>query len=239
MSRAKAREPIWARPEPASGRAAYTRADIAAAAVRIADAEGLEAVSMRRVAADLGAGTMSLYHYVRDKDDLVALMTDLVVGDYLVDEALLDRGWREGLSAIAHATRAALRDHRWTLRSSTLPVLGPNTMAHVDQTARAAAQMGVEPALYMEIAGMLDEYVFGCLAREIAMEGHDGGVDAEYWQSLIETGAFPHIAAAVAAHAAAGGDPGDLGRNTDPEGRFARGLERLLDGVAAELARRR
>jgi AcrR family transcriptional regulator len=239
MSRAEAREPIWARPEPASGRAAYTRADIAAAAIRIADAEGLDAVSMRRVAAELGAGTMSLYHYVRDKDDLVALMTDLVVGDYLVDDTLLDRGWREGLSAIAHATRAALRNHRWVLRASTLPALGPNTMAHVDQTAHAAAHMDVAPGVYMEIAGMLDEYVFGCLMHEITMEGHDGGVDAEYWQSLLDTGAFPHISSVVAAHAAAGGDPADLGRNTDADGRFARGLERVLDGVAAQLQRGR
>jgi AcrR family transcriptional regulator len=238
MSRAE-REPIWARPEPASGRAAHTRADIAAAAIRVADAEGLEAVSMRRVAKDLGAGTMSLYHYVRDKDDLVALMTDLVLSEYLVDEAQLDRGWREGLAAIAHATRAALRNHPWVLASSSLPLLGPNTMAHVDQTARAAAQMDVEPAVYMEIAGMLDEYVFGCLTREVAMERTDRDVDADYWRTLLGSGHYPHIARVIAAHEAAGGAPDELGRDTDPDGRFARGLERLLDGVAAELARRR
>src|SRR5215207_5547112 len=66
--------PIWARPEPGERRPAHTREKIAETAIAIADAEGFEAVSMRRIAAELGAGTMTLYHYVRTKDELVALM---------------------------------------------------------------------------------------------------------------------------------------------------------------------
>ena len=233
------REPIWARPEPASGRAGHSRADIAAAAVRVADAEGLEAVSMRRVAKELGAGTMSLYHYVRDKDDLFDLMGDLVLREYLVSDAELDRGWRDGLAAIAHATRATLRNHPWLLRAGTVPALGPNTMAHVEQTARAAAQTGTDPATYMEFAGMLDEYVFGSLTHETSQDRPERQVDPDYWQSLLDSGAYPHIAGVIKAHIAAGGDPDDLARGGDADGRFERGLQRVLDGIAAELARGR
>src|SRR5262245_11406058 len=67
---------IWFRQEPASRRPAHTRADIARAALEIADTQGFDAVSMRRVAERLGAGTMTLYHYVRNKEELVALMSD-------------------------------------------------------------------------------------------------------------------------------------------------------------------
>lgn len=75
-------EVIWARPERAGRgpKPAFSRADIAAAAVRIADAEGFDAVSMRKVAAELGCGTMSLYNYVPRKEDLYELMLDAVSG---------------------------------------------------------------------------------------------------------------------------------------------------------------
>ena len=70
---------IWLREEPRGRRASHTRAEIARAAVEIADGEGFDAVSMRRVARQLGAGTMTLYHYVRNKDELITLMADEVM----------------------------------------------------------------------------------------------------------------------------------------------------------------
>src|SRR5262245_12639315 len=78
------RDSIWSRPEPRARRPAHTRDGIASAAIRIADAEGFEAVSMRRVAAELRAGTMTLYHYVRTKDELLALVDNAVMGELLV-----------------------------------------------------------------------------------------------------------------------------------------------------------
>src|SRR3954452_24599103 len=77
-------ELIWLRQEPSAARSAHTRSEIAAAALEIADAEGFEAVSMRRVAQRLGAGTMTLYNYVRTKDELVTLMADAVMAEALV-----------------------------------------------------------------------------------------------------------------------------------------------------------
>ena len=81
--------PIWVRPEPGTRRARFSREQIAAAALAIADAEGFEAVSMRRIAAQLGAGTMSLYRYISTKDDLVTLMDDALMGESLVPEGEL------------------------------------------------------------------------------------------------------------------------------------------------------
>src|SRR3954447_23595661 len=96
--RERADAPIWARPAPGSRRPAYTREQIARTAIAIADAEGFEAVSMRRIAADLGAGTMTLYHYVGGKDELVALVSDAIMGEIVVPDDELPDGWREGLA---------------------------------------------------------------------------------------------------------------------------------------------
>ena len=74
---------IWTRPEPGTRRPKFTRDQIASTALAIADTEGFAAVSMRRIAAELGAGTMTLYYYVRTKDELVALMDDAIMGEVL------------------------------------------------------------------------------------------------------------------------------------------------------------
>lgn len=94
-------DPIWARPEITNRRAPRSRQDIAEAAIAVADAEGLEALSMRRIARELGLGTMSLYHYVAGKDELLDLMADAIMGNQLVDDADLQQGWRHALRAIA------------------------------------------------------------------------------------------------------------------------------------------
>src|SRR6266508_2374264 len=90
-------DPIWARAEPIGRRAPHSRAEIAKAGIAVADAEGVDAVSMRRVARELGLGTMSLYHYVRGKDELIDLMSDAILGGQLVDDAELGKGWRPAL----------------------------------------------------------------------------------------------------------------------------------------------
>src|ERR1700754_4378668 len=106
-------EPIWGRPAPGERKPAHTRERIAEAALRIADAEGFEAVTMRRVAAELGAGTMTLYHYVRNKDELAALMDDAVMGELLIGEDELAEGWRDALAQIARRSYGAFQRHPW------------------------------------------------------------------------------------------------------------------------------
>ncbi|MBC2903335.1 TetR/AcrR family transcriptional regulator [Streptomyces sp. PSKA01] len=98
---------IWARPERTGRgpRPAYSRADIAAAAVRIADAEGLDSVSMRRVAAEVGCGTMSLYNYVPRKADLYELMVDEVSAEYELPD---DPGLAERVRSVAWSAEREL-----------------------------------------------------------------------------------------------------------------------------------
>src|SRR5271155_1852298 len=108
---------IWLRAEPGTRRPGHSRQQIAEVAVRIADDEGFDAVSMRRIAHELGAGTMTLYHYVLNKEELVMLMNDRVMGEILVPDDELPADWRAALTAIARRSRRAFERHRWMLDS--------------------------------------------------------------------------------------------------------------------------
>jgi AcrR family transcriptional regulator len=116
---------------------------IVEAGVKVAGSDGLAAVSMSRVAAELGSAPMSLYRYVSAKDELVALMVDSVYANALVAE-VPDEGWREGLSRLARAMRAVLYQHPWVLRApiSGLPVR-PNEVAWFEQALHALRGTGL------------------------------------------------------------------------------------------------
>jgi AcrR family transcriptional regulator len=238
--------PIWARPEPGERRPAHTREKIAETAIAIADAEGFEAVSMRRIAAELGAGTMTLYHYVRTKDELIALMDDTIMGELLIPEDEVPDGWREGLAEIARRTRGVFDRHPWALESLRNADTGPNGMRHVEQTFAVAALMGLGTDVQFEVTALLDDYVFGHVVRTAEMRRALAGEPnarrqldamADYMVAQIETGEFPHLAAF------AGDDINEglerWGRLTVDRDRFERGLQRVLDGIELDLERRR
>src|SRR5262245_567963 len=129
---------IWMRPERGTRgpKPAFSRDDVAAAAVRIADAEGIEAVSMRRIATELGAGTASLYRYVAKKDDVFELMIDAVVGE--VGEAEGAKGWRATLRALAYLWRQTSLRHPWfAILTSARSPLGPNSLGWLERTLAA------------------------------------------------------------------------------------------------------
>jgi AcrR family transcriptional regulator len=242
-------EPIWARPEPTGRRAPRSREDIAAAAIAVADTEGIDAVSMRRVAAELGLGTMSLYHYVRSKDELLDLMADGIMGGQLVDDAELRKGWRAGLSAIAHATRRNVERHPWmgqAMRPRPATVPGPNAMRHIDQSLAAVADTGLDVQGKMELIGTVDDYVIGYAFRARMFAEEEADAPDEEWmtqlfehmRARVESGEYPHLRAAVEANRAAGRSDEELARMAMDEKRFERGLQRLLDGIEVELERR-
>jgi AcrR family transcriptional regulator len=243
-------DPIWARPEPSGRRAPQSRADIANAAIAVADAEGIDAVSMRRVARELGLGTMSLYHYVRGKDELLDLMSDAILGGQLVDDAELRKGWRAGLRAIAFATRANFERHPWmisAMRPRPRAVPGPNSLRHFDQSVATVAETGVDVQTQMEIVALIDDYVFGFVLRAsiAAFEAREEEAEPSWMQAVfdymsgeLETGAYPNVSRLVDANRAGGGRDEDLAVMTLDEGRFERGLDRLLDGIAVELERK-
>jgi AcrR family transcriptional regulator len=216
--------------------------------LEIGRAEGLQAVSMRRVAARLGAGTMTLYHYVANKRELFELMHDEMMADLLVPEEELERGWREALRAIAYATLEAWRRNRWQRDEiNETPVLGPNGLRHFEQSLRAAAGTGLPMARRMEIVSQLDEYVFGYAEGQPDRTGSDIADWEEKWGDYLDVvgdylrgeiagGGFPNVEEFL------GGDdfPTVVRRmiaESTADERFERGLGRLLDGIQAEIDR--
>src|SRR6185312_3031068 len=159
---------IWFRDEPASRKPAHTRADIARAALEIADSEGIDAVSMRKVAQRLGAGTMTLYHYVRNKGELIALMSDAVMAEVVVPEGELAADWRTGLTQIANRSHDAFSAHHWVFQKmGDDGVPGPNGMRHFEQSLQAVASLGLDREQTFEVIGQVDDYVFGSSLREV------------------------------------------------------------------------
>jgi AcrR family transcriptional regulator len=234
-------DPIWTRPEPGARRASYTREQIAATAIAIADAEGFEAVSMRRVARELGAGTMTLYHYVRTKDDLLALMDDALMGEILVpDDELPHDDWRAALTAIATRTRATFLRHPWSFEAFGEASGGPNGMRHFEQSLAAVASTGDDERGRLELIMLVDDYVVGYVTRELQIAREPATTEmppaiAQFFADLLATGDYPHIQRLVGDAEPAAGFMPFVEVAVDPD-RFGRGLRRLLDGVALELS---
>jgi AcrR family transcriptional regulator len=247
MTRGQAQVPIWGRPEPGTRRPRFSRDQIAAVAMDIADREGFEAVTMRRVATELDAGTMSLYHYVRSKDDLVALMDDALMGEALVPPAELPSEWRDALAAVARSTRTALIAHPWALSALQSAQLGPNAMRHFEQSLAAVATTGLDTPAKFALLGVVDDYVFGNVlhsseatnrrqAAEASPEAVSAGI--EFGLAQLRTGEYPHTSALLG-----DGDPRSRieeapGPAMDGESlhqQFEQGLQAVLDGVTLRM----
>jgi AcrR family transcriptional regulator len=228
-----------ARPsEPAGDQKACRRAEIVGAAMRIADAEGVEAVSMRRLADELGVATMTPYTHVESKDELIDLMRDAVAAEMILPEPIPE-DWREALRAIAHKTKAAFEAHPWSLDiTSRRPRARINRLRHVEQSVGIMVRLEVAPRTGRAILMSIDDYVIGyCLRkrlrqRMIASLGPDGKeelhtlheADPEVTAAL-EAGELPLIKAITGRRRREGpfGVPPDSG--------FEPGLEWLLDGI--------
>jgi AcrR family transcriptional regulator len=165
--------PIWMRPERAARgpRPAHSRADIAAVAIHVADAEGIEAVSLRRVAGELGTGTTSLYRYIANKDELFDLMIDSAAGER--DPPAPTGDWRADLQAIAYENRAMVLRHPWlaTLPATlpaTRPALGPNSLAWLEAAYATADVLGLNADEVLSQVGTLLTFVRGHVIDELA-----------------------------------------------------------------------
>ncbi|HEY5014928.1 MAG TPA: TetR/AcrR family transcriptional regulator, partial [Acidimicrobiia bacterium] len=232
---------VWTRVEPGRRRSRFTRAEIATVALEIADAEGLEAVSMRRIATELGAGTMTLYHYVRTKDELLALLTDAVMGEVVVppDQPLPD-DWREAISTIARRSRDGLRKHPWILDIADDPAIGPNSVRHFDQSMQAVASLPGTLTDKLDAMTAVDEYVFGFCIHE-RNDFHDsseldgGNHMLEYVKELVATGDYPELAKMAEDHDGLDSLWAQSQAHAADESRFDRNLARLLDGIERSL----
>lgn len=228
--------PIWLRSEqPARGpQPSYSRAQIVRAAIEIADAEGIDAVSMRRVAAEVGAGTMSLYRYVPKKDDLYELMADAVTGEEPTPTPSGD--WRADLRLLAHRQRATALRHPWTVSLGLRPSFGPNSLRNIEFMGSVLGRLGLDIDTVLQMSGIVMSFVLGTVRQELA--GQEArrrtGMDEEEWRrmygpyirKLIDSGEHPHFAKIIIDAETP---------HTDAGTQFARSLDRLLDGLAAGL----
>jgi AcrR family transcriptional regulator len=224
--------PIWARPEPSARSLRFSRQQIAAAALEIADAEGFDAVSMRRIARSLGAGTMSLYRYIATKDDLLALIADALLGEAFVTGEL-PADWLDAIAAVARATRRAYLRHPWAIRivqregAVQAALAGPNGLRHMEQSLSALSGAPMDAKAKLDVLAIVDDYVFGYLVRAAATPDPEPAGIADFVQSQLASGRFPQLAMAIS--------PADIASFAagDQEARFELGLSILLDGIAA------
>jgi AcrR family transcriptional regulator len=208
---------------------------IVEAGVKVAVSDGLAAVSMSRVAAALGASTMSLYRYVATKDELLALMVDAALG--LPPAALApDEGWRAGLSRWTWAALAAWRRHPWALH---IPISGPpatpNQIAWLEHGLSILRDTGLTEAEKLSVILLLTGFVRNeaSLAASIAAALRaSGSTDQEMMSAygrllsrVADPGRFPALHAVIVA--------GVLDAPDAPDDQFAFGLERILDGIEA------
>jgi AcrR family transcriptional regulator len=230
---------IWERPERAARGPApsHSREEIAAAAVALADSRGIEAVSMRSLAVELGVGAASLYRYVARKDELIELMVDAVMGDDLRFE--VHGNWRDDLRSFAHGLRAMILRHPWmAVPSAGLRNFGPKTADCYEQVLGTIDGLGLEIDDMLVMVETLDAFVRGRVFEELSEQEavRRSGLDQDQWmetqipyiESLVASGRYP-LLTRVVFDARAPHDPDRL------EHGFDLGLERVLDGLATML----
>lgn len=196
---------IWARPERAAKGPAPSRNrdQIAAAAVALADAEGEEAVSMRKVAAALDIGTASLYGYIDSKDELYDLMVDWVDGEDGAPPPLCG-AWRTDLSVLAHRTRASIHRHPWMASiAAGRPNFGPNSLAWIEHGLAAMDDLEISSDEMLIVSDTLLAFVRGFVTRELAEQQalQRAGITAAQWahtitpyiESVVSSGKYPRF----------------------------------------------
>jgi AcrR family transcriptional regulator len=228
---------LWGtKPAPARGRKpGMTVERIVTAAIEIADADGLDALSMRRVADALGVGTMSLYRYLPGKAELFELMLDTVMGED-VPPRPHETGWRESLADVARQSLAGYRRHPWLLDASlSRGLVGPNQAAVLDRLLTILDGTGLTGGQKMAVVGLVVGYVQG-RARQLADNARtvrrSGMTDVQFWQEFAPL-LTPHLdAARFPAFATVWGDD-ELSFADE----FEFGLQRVLDGIESYINR--
>lgn len=184
---------------------AHTRDQVVEAAIRLADEEGLAAVTIRRIAASIGAGAMSLYTYVPDKDRLLDLMVDRVGAS--VRPTTITGNWRADLLALAGAQRELMLAHPWL--PAALPnrrLTGTHMLAYLEQGLAALAPTALSGPAKMEVIALITGFVASFVTNELA-GATPPAEQVALITSALATGEFPHLAAALAEGGPGGREP--------------------------------
>ena len=234
-------ESVWTRP-PRRRRGddqLLSREQIVAEAIKLLDAEGLDALSMRKLGARLNAGATSLYWHVANKDELIELVIDEVYGE--IEVAAIERGedWRAAIAHTAHSIRNTILRHSWfvsVLGEAGLASFGPNTMRMMDSILAVLEAGGFSLEEADQALNAVAAYTVGMAASEAASLNsltRSGLTEEEWvqgmWEPLQQVARpYPRLLTLF-----------DRQRNPDPESTrqdtFEYGLDRVLDGLAARL----
>jgi len=197
-----------------------TRDRIARAALAVVDAEGLEALTMRRLAAELGAAPMSAYAHFAGKRELLAEVVDAVLGDVELPE--IDGRWRKPIRRLAGSLRSALLAH-----PAVMPAFhasggrGRNALAVLDRAHGILRGAGFPDEQVVRVVDTIHAFILGSAALEIAWASLDPA--SRHAQIFaVPQSAYPDLTAVMPQVVASSGDD-----------RFRYGLDRILDGVAA------
>ncbi len=211
---------------PSKARTPLSRDRILHAALDLADGEGFEACTMRKLGAQLGVEAMSLYRYVASKEDLLSGLVDLVFAEVEVAEPGR-KEWRTAMRERAHSHRAAMRRHRWAIglmEGRMQP--GPASLRVHDATLGILRGAGFPFRAAVHANSVLDAYVYGFALQERGLPAQADGATAEVMreQALLvpDMRDFPYLLEAMNEFAGAG---------YDYDAEFAFGLELILDGI--------
>lgn len=221
---------------------------IVEAAIEIADAEGLGAVTMSKVAAALGFTTMALYRYVTSKDDLLELMLEASAGEILVgtDRGLDDgrsgaeqAAWRDELRRFAIQMRAVYLNHPWIgdVQASSALLLTPNNLAIADLAMRSMRGLAIPDRDKTGVLLLITNYVRAgsMLERDISVtDQSQASIAADLIKELVTEDRFPDLAPMVRSGVYL---PGSADQDKDDVDEFGFGLEIILDGIAAHAER--
>jgi AcrR family transcriptional regulator len=226
---------VWTRRRRQREQPALSREQIVAEAVRLLDAEGIDALSMRRLGTRLGAAATSIYWHVASKDELVELVVDAVYGELEVPDAGAAAAWREAITGFAHSLRSMILRHPWMatlLPYAGLSHLGPNLMRATDRLAGLTEAAGFSGREAGQAASTVISYVLGVATSEAAWlttlaragQSEQELVERLYPAAEEAARAYPRLRERYAED-----------RGLDPrkvrEDDFNYGLERVLDGL--------
>ncbi|HEY3873434.1 MAG TPA: TetR/AcrR family transcriptional regulator [Actinocrinis sp.] len=214
--------------DPHPQRTPLSRERLLGAAIAVADAGGIAALTMRSLADELGVKPMSLYHHVANKEAIIDGVIDVVFGE--IDLPPADEDWRSALRRRAHSARAVLRRHPWAtplMESRSSP--GPATLRHHDAVIGALRRGGFTVELSAHAYSLMDSYIYGFALEEAALpfETQNAGEAAAGFMAQFDPQDYPHLVEMAVQHIMRPGyDYGD---------EFGFGLGLILDGLERQL----
>jgi AcrR family transcriptional regulator len=223
---------IWLRETPEKP-APLSREQIVQAAIELAREGGIDAVSIRRIAARLGVGATSLYWHVRSKSDLYELMFDAAFSDLPLPEPSGD--WRQDLRAVALTAHDLLRHSPWLILLGIQPSIGPSIRRYAEWSFRVLEPLGIDRQTRTDILAIINNYLFGFAHRQTAwlQLRERAGLSAGQWQERLDD----YLGRARSADPALAADIESRLHLTSEES-FELGLDCVLDGIAARLITR-